>query len=334
MFNPAIDRIPVPQALQYEPFSQKYPRLKQAFLQCLTAIRPEDVTAVEQTLENDAEILTILLQYLTEVMVFEDRKRNKQFESLLMLFAKGDSLDARAADFGVFRQTLKKGNPNAYPPQPDEMESDRDLLIRALLAPFGFGTTGSRTAYRFHAMTLGERPTISVEKPQANEVVLRYRFADESPVGKVLDAQARCEAPGTGNVSLYILSRETAEGIPSESLLKEVATYLSRDDIELETDVLSVKAPTITHYKIHAKLYGRPTPDGLIDIEPVTAALQEYAQATHRLSGRVDLSMLYFTLQQAQRVVRVELSEPAASIVCDYKTAPYCTGIELEVAYE
>ncbi|KAB7696789.1 hypothetical protein GBN26_15210, partial [Plesiomonas shigelloides] len=75
MFNPAIDRIPVPQALQYEPFSQKYPRLKQAFLQCLTAIRPEDVPAVEQTLENDAEILTILLQYLTEVMVFEDRKR-------------------------------------------------------------------------------------------------------------------------------------------------------------------------------------------------------------------------------------------------------------------
>lgn len=334
MFNPAIDRIPVPKALQYEPFEQKYLRLKQGFVEIVERLRPEDAAAIKLTLESDTEILTILLQYMTEVMVFEDRRRNKQFESLLMLFAKGDSLDARAADFGVFRQTLKKENQGSYPPQPALMESDRDLLIRSLLAPFGFGTTGSRTAYRFHTMTLGERPVISVENPSEYEVVLRYRFPDGSIVGKVLDAQPRCEEPGTGKVSVYVLSRESEDGVPDQALLNDVANYLSRDDIELETDVLSVKPPSIARYKIRAKLYGRRTPDGLIDVEPVRDALHDYASAAHRLNGRVDISMLYYTLQQAQRVVRVELTDPVASIVCDYKTAPFCTSIELEVAYE
>lgn len=66
-------------------------------------------------------------------------------------------------------------------------EDDQTVLQRALLAPYGFATTGSLPAYRYHAMTLGERPRITFDSVSEGEVVLRYTFDGTSRVAEVLD---------------------------------------------------------------------------------------------------------------------------------------------------
>lgn len=334
MFNPLTDRLPVPSALEVTGASARLPALKTALLDEIGRLRPADVDAVAATLENNAEILTVLLQAMSQVITNRERYVNWQILQMLTVWAQDSNLDARAADYGIKRQIIRAGDPNAVPPIPDEMESDDDLRLRTLLAPYGFATTGSRTAYRFHALTLGEKPRVTIASPDAETVMLTYRFPTESTPAKVLDASARVLEPGTGKVGIWILSRETENGVPSQALIEQVQAYMNRDDVGLESDIITVHAASPLEYEIHAVLHGKNTPDGQIDVDVIRDELSRYTRNAMRLEGRVDLSMLYYLLQSPQTVTSVELKTPQTSVVADHTQAPFCTGIRLEVIYD
>ena len=334
MFNPLTDRLPVPEALEVTGATARLPDLKQALIDEVTRLRPADAAAITETLENNAEMLTVLLQAMSQVITTRERRANWQMLQMLLLWAEKSNLDARAADFGIKRQVIAEGDPDAIPPIPDEMESDDDLRFRSLLAPYGFATTGSRTAYKFHAMTLGEKPHVTIASPEAGTVTVTYRFPDDSATAKVRDASPRVEEPGTGKVGVWLLSREAENGVPGEELLATAQAYLRREDVALETDIITVYAGQPLEYKVRATLHGKNTPDGLIDAEAIRQELETYTRNALRLEGIIDESVLYYLMQKPQSVTSVDLLEPAGTIRADHTQAPYCTGIELEVVYD
>ncbi|GDX06638.1 baseplate J/gp47 family protein [Buttiauxella sp. A111] len=334
MFNPLTDRLPVPDALKVTGATARLPELKQALIAEVTRLRPADAAAITATLENNAEMLTVLLQAMSQVVTTRERSANWQMLQMLLLWAQGSNLDARAADFGIKRQVIARGDPDAIPPIPDEMESDDDLRFRSLLAAYGFATTGSRTAYKFHAMTLGEKPHVTIDSPEAGTVTVTYRFPDNSATAKIRDASPRVEEPGTGKVGVWLLSRETENGVPSDALLAQAQAYLRREDVALETDIITTYAGQPLEYTVRAVLHGKNTPDGLINVEAIRQELDTYTRNAMRLEGRIDLSMLYYLMQKPQSVTSVELHEPAETITTDHTQAPYCTGIALEVVYD
>jgi phage-related baseplate assembly protein len=334
MFNPQTDRLPIPDALTVTGATARLPELKQALIDEVTRLRPADAAAIVSTLGNNAEMLTVLLQAMSQVITTRERRANWQMLQMLLLWATDSNLDARSADFGIKRQVIAEGDADAIPPIPAEMESDDDLRFRSLLAPYGFATTGSRTAYRFHAMTLGEKPRVTIESPEDSVVTLTYRFPDSTAVAQVRDASARVLVPGTGKVGVWLLSREAENGIPSDELIATAQAYLTREDVALETDIISVFAGAPLEYKVRATLHGKNTPDGLIDESAIREALDSYTRNAMRLEGRIDISMLYYLIQQFQTVTSVDLLEPAESVVADHTMAPYCTAIELETVYD
>lgn len=333
VFNPQIDRIPEPDVLKVDGFEAVLATIKALILERVMAMRPADTEAVAETLENDAELASIIAQACAMVVVNRERRLNDKIRQILLLWAKGSNLDARAADYGITRQVIKAGNPAAYPPIPDEMESDIDLLTRCLLAPFGFATTGSELAYRFHLMTLGDKPHITVTSPQPNRVVMTYDFPENSRAAEVKDGRAKMAKAESGLVDCWLLAR-AGDGTPSADLLAYANAYMNRSSVALISDVLTVKAPTIRNYQIRMKLHGSNSPGGIIDPAPVKAQLEAYAEGARQLEGIIDPGRLYAIAHGLQTVVRAELLEPPAPIICAVSEAPYCTGVEVEVVYD
>ena len=161
-----------------------------------------------------------------------------------------DMVDLIALQYNLKRQTLVPEDTSVHPPQPAVMESNEDLLKRFDLAAYQFHTTGTRMGYRFHALTLDERPKITLKSEQ-NVVTVQYEFPTETVSNPVKDAQPRMVEPNSGKVANAILSRETPTGEPSQALLDRVEAYLNRDDIAQESDEISVKAPVFKDYTIH-----------------------------------------------------------------------------------
>ena len=332
IFNPLIDRLPEPEVLAVSGVDANLSELKSVVLEIVRRLRPDDVAAVADTLENDAELVSIVLQACAQILTVRERRLNDKIRSILMLWAKGSNLDARVAEFGVKRQLIKKGDPNAFPPVPDELESDEDVLIRTLLAPFGFGTTGSELAYQFHAMTLGERPHIGVTSPKDGQVVLTYTFPAGTRAAEVKDARARMAAPETGRMNVWILGR-AGDGTPTPALLAASQAYLDRPDIRLGTDTVTALPAVIRPYQIHVRLHGGRWPGGEIDPKPVEQLLQQYAAGIHRLEAYVDPGHIGHVCRLPQTVTRAEVLHPAAPMECLVHEAPYCTGITVEVVY-
>lgn len=333
VFNPHTDRIPAPDVLTVDGFEAVLANIKALILERVMAMRPDDSAAVAETLANDAEIASIIAQACALVVVNRERRLNDKIRQILLLWAKGSNLDARAAEFGITRQVIKAGNPAAYPPIPDEMESDIELLTRCLLAPFGFATTGSALAYRFHLMTLGDKPKITVTSPQPNRVVMTYDFPPSSRAGEVKDGRAQMAVAETGLVDCWLLAR-AGDGTPSDDLLAYAQEYMNSPAVALVSDVLTVKKPTIRNYAIRLRLHGSNSPRGIIDPTSVKSSLEVYAEGSRQLEGMIDPGRLYAIAHAEQTVVRVEVLEPTAPLVCTINEAPYCTGVEVEVVYD
>ncbi|MGY3961431.1 baseplate assembly protein [Aeromonas popoffii] len=333
VFNPQIDRIPEPDALKVDGFEAVLATIKALILERVMAMRPADTEAVAETLENDAELASIIAQACAMVVVNRERRLNDKIRQILLLWAKGSNLDARAADYGITRQVIKAGNPAAYPPIPDEMESDIDLLTRCLLAPFGFATTGSELAYRFHLMTLGDKPHITVTSPQPNRVVMTYDFPENSRAAEVKDGRAKMAKAESGLVDCWLLAR-AGDGTPSADLLAHANEYMNRPSVRLLSDVVTVKKPTIRRYQIRMVVHGSNSPGGIIDQGPIKQELEVYAEGARQLEGIIDTGRLYAIAHGHQTVVRVEVLEPASPLICAINEAPYCTGVTVEVVYD
>lgn len=223
---------------------------------------------------------------------------NEAVKAVLLAYAAAADLDQIAARYDVERLMIVAGDSETVPPTDPIYEDDDSLRRRVQLAFEGFSTAGPEGAYIFHA--LGADPD-------------------------VLDVAATSPTPGAVNVA--VLSRD-GDGTASEELLTAVAAVLNSGDARPMTDNVTVQAASITNYTVVAALKTYSGPDSTVVMDAAQAAIQSYAEKNHRLGRDITLSGVYAALHQ-EGVQNVTLTQPAASIVCSWNQAAYCTSIEL-----
>lgn len=226
---------------------------------------------------------------------------NEACKAVMLAFAKGADLDQIGANFGLQRQVVDPGDPNAVPPVPPTYESDADFRARIQLSFEGYTTAGSEGSYVFHGLNAGP---------------------------DVKDVQA--VSPEPGKVTVYVLSR-TGDGEASAELLEAVEAALNDEDVRPLTDQVTVETATIVPYTVEAELEIEAGPDAEVVLQAARAALEQYVTDMHRIGRTVALSGIYQALHRPG-VVRVTLTEPSADIETSDGEAPYCEDITLSIA--
>lgn len=328
MLIPGQNQLARPEIVTVESFETLLADLKAETVSYIAQSDPEQAAAVEATFTNSAEVLTKMAEAFVVYVQNRDRRYNAKIEQMLAYWAKGTNLDAKLADMGLERQVLDAGDPDAFPPVPPTMESDDHARQRYFLAPHA-PAAGSRMHYRYEALTLDERPVVSVETPEAGKVVVTYTLASEGFAAQIKDANGRMAEPNTGRVFVNVLSR-VGDGAPSASLLAAVRKHFAREDVAPGSDDITVRGAEVVPYRIKATAWINPGPDAALTRVAGVRDLQHYADERHILGGRVDRSWIDYVLHAAG-AVRLEINEPAASVVTEDHQAPYCTGIEVEI---
>lgn len=323
----------VPQAFTIPNFEDLFAEFKQAAVDHVAQTDSEKSADLAEAFANESELLS---QVTASFIIKHQAMLREQNYWALQMFRKfvteSDMVDLLAMQYGLSRQTIKAADDSVFPPVDAQLESNDDLLKRFDLAPYQFHTTGTRQGYKFHALTLDERPYISIESEES-AVVIRYEFPTESQPALVKDAAPRMLTPNSGEVEVAILSRENEDGTASTDLLLRANNYLNRDDIAQESDNITVKSVTPKEYKVHAVCYtdGDPTKD--VSQEDAVVAVQSFVNAEQKLEGRIDRLELGHVLYDLG-YSRVELTLPIADVVCDWDEAPYCSEITINVKAE
>lgn len=292
----------------------------------------EKAKLLRESLENDAELLAQVMQANVLKRMAEIREQNYW---ALQMFRKyvteTDLVDLMALQYNLKRQILEPEDTSVHPPKPAVLESNDDLLKRFDMAPYQFHTTGTRMGYRFHALTLDERPMITIDS-QENVVTVRYEFPTERLSNPVKDAQPRMVEANSGRVCNAILSRETPTGEPSETLLARVLAYLKRDDIAQESDDVTVKSPQFKDYKIHVIARTGADPNNDFTEEQGMAVAQAFADSKFNLKTDVETDELAHVFYK--NGVRPIVVEPQQNIHCDWDEVPRCTEVVIDVRAE
>jgi phage-related baseplate assembly protein len=225
---------------------------------------------------------------------------NDAARAVMLPTAIGADLDNLAALFAVARNTITPANPDAIPPTEAIMETDADFRARVVLALNQLSTAGPAGAYRFHALRVAAVRDAAVEGPPTMP---------------------------PGHVRVSILGRAGA-GTPGADTLAAVEKILTDEDVRPLTDTVTVVAAEIVTYDIRAAIYTYDGPDPAVVIADARAGAEAYAAAMHRLGNDITISGLHRALHVAG-VQRVELTDPAASIIIQPNQAPFCQAIEL-----
>jgi len=331
MLFPHHAPLPKPAQLTTKTFEALLAEMKTFIVDHVSKSSTSDAQALQTVFDNDAEVLTKVLQaFVVYLQNFEQQKHEDALEMFGMYATREDMVDVIVSGLGITRQTIDEGDPDAFPPVPATKESNDQLLTRYYLANYALASTGTRNGYRYHAMTLGGRPSISIDSPEQNKVVVTYAFENNDSSGLTKDAQARQVAPGTGEVDCYILQHD-GDGVPTADLIAATQSYLSRDDIAQETDKLTVKAATIKTWQCVGDIYVPPGPDKSIVKQAAEAAVWEYGKKMHRLGAEIDESAVQVVIGKAASVSKINLTSLPDPVTCDHSEAPYLDHVELTV---
>lgn len=293
----------------------------------------EKAVYLQEALTNDSELLAQVLQALVLKYIADTREKNYWALQMFRKFVtESDMVDLMALQYNLKRQVLQPADTSVFPPKPAVLESNDDLLRRFDLAPYQFHTTGTRSGYRFHALTLDERPVIKIES-DTDAVVVRYEFPKSAQPALVKDAQARMTEPNSGKVAVALLSRETTNGIPSDELLERASKYLNRDDIAQESDEITTKAARLKPYKINVALYTGADPNNHITRAQAQQTAIDFAERKHRFEEVIDVEEIGHEFYKLG-VKRVKVLEPSSDVVCQWDEAPYCTEVTIDVRAE
>ncbi|EOD9110305.1 baseplate J/gp47 family protein [Vibrio parahaemolyticus] len=320
-----------PEVLTVMPFEDRLAKLKQTVLDSIRKTDPELAEELQKTFENEAELITKLLEAFTIILQNRDRAENEKACQMFGVFAdESDMIDVIVSALGVVRQVLDPGDPNAFPPVPPTMESNDSVLTRYFLAVHALASTGTAKGYQFHAMTLDGKPVMEIESPEEGKIVVTYTYKEHPFSGQVKDARSVHVREGV--VDVFVLSHQ-GDGVPSAELVNAVQAHLDRDEIGQETDLITVKPAGIERYQVRATVTISQGPDSVLTKEAAEEAVAKYATLQHRLAGSVEQTMLYHVLHSAG-AKKVELHEPAKSIAAAESKAPYCEAIDITVVTE
>ncbi len=223
---------------------------------------------------------------------------NDASKAVMLAFAQRSDLEHIAAQFGVARQEVSPGDPDAVPPIPPEFEDDQRLRQRTQLSLEGHSTAGPVGSYIFHALAADARV-------------------------KDVDVQS----PTPGDVVVTVLSTE-GSGTPSDEVLGNVRDVLNAEDIRPLTDSVTVRPPEIISYDIHAQLFLFDGPDEEVVRQSAMDAIRAYVDDRHRLGHDIALSGLFAALHQPG-VQRVVLTQPISDLEIEPHQAAWNTSITI-----
>ncbi|MED5536470.1 MAG: baseplate J/gp47 family protein [Pseudomonadota bacterium] len=221
---------------------------------------------------------------------------NAGVRAVMPALATGADLDQLGVIVGIQRLVIDAGDP-AQGVGPT-YESDDAFRQRFILAPEGYSVAGPAGAYEFHAL---------------------------SASGQVLDASA--VSPSPGEVLVTVLAR-SGDGTASPALLATVEAVVNADAVRPLTDYVQVQSATIKPFAIEAVIRTYSGPDPLVVMAAADKAVKAYVAEAHRLGRDINLSALYAALT-VPGVMRVDLVQPTANIVCNETQAAFCTGVSL-----
>lgn len=318
--------LPDPEAIHRPAYDQVLTQLKAMFLDNIRQDDPARAEQVAQTLAQPGELLTKLMETFAQYLLNEIERRNQQAKQLLPGWSRGSNLDNMVAHQGIIRQVLHPGDDRAFPPIPPQQESDDDLLLRYLLQSHA-PAAGSRMQYKASCLTLDERAMVTVDKPAPDKVCLTYTLQPNGIAVQIKDGSGLMPTPG--HVTVTVLARD-GDGSPSDELLDQVRAHFARPDVAPGTDQITVQGAEIVPYEINVVAWIGRGPDAGITRQSLTEQLQDYADQQHLLDATVLPSFITHIIHQAGAVQR-EIISPVSPIECTPYSAPYCTGITVDV---
>jgi phage-related baseplate assembly protein len=326
MLIPGQNTLAKPDVVSVPAFETQLASFKDKLVTYIAASDSSLAAQVETTLNNEAEIVTKLVEACTVVLQTRIREVNEDALQMFAYWAENSNLDVVVSNLGVTRQTIDGGDPDAYPPVAATKETDDHLRLRYFLAPHA-PAAGSRMHYRHELLTLSGRPSVSVSAPEAGQVVVTYQFNDDDTASLVKDGLGRRTDPG--KVECRVLSR-AGNGTADDTLLTAVKSHFEREDVRPETDEVSVYSAEIVDYEIDAVAYVNSGPDSSLTESSALKRLNTFTDEHHVLGGRIDLSWIYHELHESG-AIRVDINKPEKSVVCSWKQAPYCTSVNVTV---
>lgn len=226
---------------------------------------------------------------------------NSAVRAVLPAYAQGADLDAIVARANVQRLVLVEAEDNP-PDNVPIMETDRALLLRYL-------TTYGRPA-------AGSDDGIITRVLEAAPALW-----DVLPAGPKFHGMA-------GHVTIYLL---TEGGITTPvDTIDRVRDALEKPDAMPITDVWNVAAALLHPYAATLRVTVPPGPIHAEVAAAAKAAVERVVAARYAIGADVWLSVLAGAAYVAN-VERVEVLSPAADIITDYRTAPFCTGVTIQV---
>jgi phage-related baseplate assembly protein len=275
----------------------------------LTGLTPPDVVetlsfeSILTTLKNDVTTRLSLMGVEFDVAMLESEPVVKVLEVAAyretVLRARVNS--AARAVMLAFAQNNDLDQLGAYYVTPRESgETDERYRTRIQLAPEAFSTAGPSGAYAYHTY-----------------------MVDES----IKDVGVYKSAPGTVDVLPLV---DTGNGMPSTDLIEAVRTHLDQPDIRPLTDVLNVRAPSLTQYDIAVTLTIAEGPDSNLVKAAAQTALAAYALARHKV-GVVAYRSGITRAAQVDGVENVVITSPSADVDPGIGGVAYANSITVTV---
>ncbi len=147
-------------------------------------------------------------------------------------------------------------------------------------------------------------------------ISIRYQIAQKVRSGRLKRGYtqkdlAKVESPIPGKVQISILSTQlSTTGIALEELLKIVKKQVTRDDIRVLTDTITVIGCNITEIDIHSRMSISP----VISKEEIKKQFIKKFEANRRLGWNVTRSWIIANLF-VEGVENVELIEPREDVM-------------------
>jgi phage-related baseplate assembly protein len=242
--------------------------------------------------DSDPAVKVLQIATYDEILLRQDF--NERMQKRLVAYATGSTLDHLGAAIGVARlvvtpEDTATGAAAVY-------EGDDSFRARIVLGPEGFSVAGPELAYVKHA---------------------------KDASGLVLDASATTPAPG--EVLVSVLSAE-GDGTASDALLDKVRAIVTHKSIRPVGDHVTVASAIQRRFELVARLWTFAGPDPALVLTAANAKLARYLADSRKLGRDITLSGLYAAMT-VEGVQRVEMTSPAAPIVCDLTEAALCTAI-------
>ena len=291
--------LPTPTALQIDDFQTIVNRVL-ARLQAIGAARVDAGELDENPYETltAASVAALLVEALSyeHVSIFEHI--NEDYKQLLVAFATGTNLTARAADFGIAGR-----NP--------ETETDTHLRQRIFLQWHSLSASGTRGWYLHKAITENTDPmnewtlanaAVTKDLVGKRPTVLQDVLGNTAPGLRPNDADNADRSRTDGTAYLYLQvnpgSHEAASGgVPTDAFLRTLFAYIDRIENRIICDRIRIKPVKTVRYILEGTLTLEPTADRDTVLTAARDALKTLTDASEVIDRNIQISEFYNVLQ-------------------------------------